>query len=290
MGEAGGQVDVGEYERQRLQHIRRNREEIMRLGVSLIGYSKPSTSTSTSTSARGKGVKNSKKRQRDKGEVRLPTRKSSRLLGKEAEYASDDLEVLVKLEEEEGEERKGIKREKEKRNIIEISTQWLEESRKALLQVRVESSGGASSNGKWRKEAERRWGHGVVAAEAATSNLCWKTYVTSRLSKPPPPSPLELVQEFYAHDPWRLLVCCILMSRVSSWETKHNAISSFFKAYPTPTDMHNADPKECLSVIHPLGLFVSVSFLFSLHFVSIAACRQRLRTNIFLNVSSRRIA
>ena len=229
MGDAGGQVDVGEYERQRLQHIRRNREEIMRLGVSLIGYSKPSTSTSTSTSARGKGVKNSKKRQRDKGEVRLPTRKSSRLLGKEAEYASDDLEVLVKLEEEEGEERKGIKREKEKRNIIEISTQWLEESRKALLQVRVESSGGASSNGKWRKEAERRWGHGVVAAEAATSNLCWKTYVTSRLSKPPPPSPLELVQEFYAHDPWRLLVCCILMSRVSSWETKHNAISSFFK-------------------------------------------------------------
>ena len=64
----------------------------------------------------------------------------------------------------------------------------------------------------------------------------------------------------------------------------------FTEAYPTPTDMHNADPKECLSVIHPLGLFVSVSFLFSLHFVSIAACRQRLRTNIFLNVSSRRIA
>ena len=44
----------------------------------------------------------------------------------------------------------------------------------------------------------------------------FEKYVRSRLANPPPPSPLELLQEFYAFCPWRLLVCCGLMSRVSS--------------------------------------------------------------------------
>jgi hypothetical protein len=32
---------------------------------------------------------------------------------------------------------------------------------------------------------------------------------------PPPPSDLQLLQEYYAHDAWQLLVACVLMSRVS---------------------------------------------------------------------------
>lgn len=42
---------------------------------------------------------------------------------------------------------------------------------------------------------------------------------------------LLLVQEYYAHDVWQLLVCCVLMSRVSSWETKHRVIAAFFEKY-----------------------------------------------------------
>ena len=45
------------------------------------------------------------------------------------------------------------------------------------------------------------------------------------------------------------------MSRVSSWETKHNTISSFFEAYPTPSHLLDADPNKVLDVIRPLGLF-----------------------------------
>ena len=55
------------------------------------------------------------------------------------------------------------------------------------------------------------------------------------MSTPPPPSPLDLLQEYYAADQWQLLCCCVLMSRCSSWDTKHRCISGFFAAYPTPS-------------------------------------------------------
>ena len=35
------------------------------------------------------------------------------------------------------------------------------------------------------------------------------------MGTPPPPSDLQLLQEYYAHDAWQLLVACVLMSRVS---------------------------------------------------------------------------
>merc|ERR1719387_3372730 len=111
--------------------------------------------------------------------------------------------------------------------------------------------------GGWRAEAVRRWGEGVAAAEAGTGAVCWETFVRTRLSRPPPPSPHALLQEFYAHDPWRLLSCCVLMSRVSSWETKHFCIPEFFKAFPTPSDFspQAEDPSLVRDVIRPLGLF-----------------------------------
>jgi hypothetical protein len=42
--------------------------------------------------------------------------------------------------------------------------------------------------------------------------------VRSRVGSPPPPSDLQLLQEYYAHDAWQLLVACVLMGRVSSWQ------------------------------------------------------------------------
>jgi hypothetical protein len=34
-----------------------------------------------------------------------------------------------------------------------------------------------------------------------------------------------------AHDCWQLLICCVLMSRVSSHNVKHNTIAAFFQRY-----------------------------------------------------------
>ena len=66
---------------------------------------------------------------------------------------------------------------------------------------------------------------------------------------------MQLLQEYYAHDAWQLLVACVLMSRVSSWATKHDAISAFFARYPTPTAALAATPDDALAILRPLGLF-----------------------------------
>jgi len=107
-------------------------------------------------------------------------------------------------------------------------------------------------NDEWKKEAVKRWGHRVEDLHFDD----WATFVQSRMSTPPPASPHDLLQEYYAHDVWQLLCTCVLMSRVSSWETKHNTISAFFEAYPTPSHLLDvSDPDEVLKVIKPLGLF-----------------------------------
>ena len=79
--------------------------------------------------------------------------------------------------------------------------------------------------------------------------------MASRLTTPPPPSPLDLMQEYYAHDAWRLLISCVLMSRVSSHNTKSVAIAAFFSTWPTPSAALAAAPEALQAVMHPLGLF-----------------------------------
>ena len=101
---------------------------------------------------------------------------------------------------------------------LEASTRWLEDAR-ALMLARTASiapkGGGKLTNvgarDAWRSEAVRRWGKGVPAADAVSD---WEKWVTSRIGTPPPPSDLQLLQEYYAHDAWQLLVACVLMSRV----------------------------------------------------------------------------
>ena len=99
----------------------------------------------------------------------------------------------------------------------------------------------------------RRWG---ALAGAGKEDRDWKLFVESRLSTPPPVSPIDFLQEYYAADSWRLLVSCILMSRVSSWKTKHECISAFFEKYPTPTAFaEESDSANVLTAIKSLGLF-----------------------------------
>ncbi len=169
--------------------------------------------------------------------------------------------------------RTAAERDAEARAVLEHSRRWLAESRAALQQARVCIRGacfpctisrprlpqlGAGAGAvpeaatEWRAEAVRRWGDGVVATLPSDD---WRTFVTSRLTTPPPPSTSELLQEFYAHDAWQLLACCVLMSRVSSWAVKHNTIAAFFEQWPTPTALLAAAPDAVQRLLHPLGLF-----------------------------------
>ena len=63
------------------------------------------------------------------------------------------------------------------------------------------------------------------------------------------------MQEWYSHCAWRLLISCVLMSRVSSHTVKANAVSSFFEEWPTPTAALAAAPEQLQRILHPLGLF-----------------------------------
>lgn len=103
-------------------------------------------------------------------------------------------------------------------------------------------------------EAVRRWGPGVLAAGNDTD---WTAYLASRIAIPPQalPSPYALLQERFAHDQWRLLIACILMSRVASAPTKERCIAAFFQRCPTPTAALAADPSDILPLISSLGLF-----------------------------------
>ena len=262
-------ADLSAYERERLEHIKRNHEQLVRLGL-VSEDSKPLCHFSGTE----------KQKQGPKRKKTLPMlapeslRRSSRVKKLKPEYdeskinsfGDDDKPLphvvntgkkrtLAKPEWDDDDD--DDDEEKTEKEILESTTAYLRAAREAFLQFVTSHDGEAPSSADgWRAEAIKRWGE-LCGAEGQRD---WESFVTSRLSKPPPPSPLDLLQEYYAHDMWSLLVCCVLMSRVSSWATKHRCISDFFAAYPTPSAflegvVQKGDHSSLHAIIKSLGLF-----------------------------------
>ena len=89
----------------------------------------------------------------------------------------------------------------------------------------------------YRNQAVELWGKSCCPPPSCS----WKTFVESRLPTPSPdlPSPLCLMQELYTHDGWTFLCSCVLMTRVSSHDTKDRCIKGFFDLCPKPSDFAN---------------------------------------------------
>lgn len=169
-------------------------------------------------------------------------RRSSRLAGKPAEH---DGAVVDDLSDDEDLERTSRARVRDE--MRHTAMEYLKAVREAACAV------SASTPDEWEAEAKRRWG---ALAGGGADRRDWKLFVESRLSTPPPVSPLDFLQEYYAADVWRLLVSCVLMSRVSSWKTKHECISAFFARYPTPSALATeSDHARIQATINSLGLF-----------------------------------
>ena len=244
---------LSEYEQQRLAHIRRNHEFLVSLGLA-------DASVDPVAALNGKPTKPKVARGPKKVKVPVPPeslRRSSRLKGQEVEYTH---EIVDAFGDDDQPARKKVKREAEADDeddeevaLDEMRAEaiaYLKEVREAQLALSVDAADADEDD--WRREAVRRWG----PLAGGGGDRDWKVFVESRLSTPPPVSPVDFLQEYYAADTWRLLVSCILMSRVSSWNTKHTCISEFFALYPTPSAFSSeTDYRRIQTAIHSLGLF-----------------------------------
>ena len=64
---------------------------------------------------------------------------------------------------------------------------------------------------------------------------------------------LRLLQDIYKNDPWKMLVCCIMLN-LTTRKQVDKVRHKLFKKYPTPQDMSVADYEELSKLLMPLGM------------------------------------
>lgn len=65
-------------------------------------------------------------------------------------------------------------------------------------------------------------------------------------------SPYELLQEIYYHNPWKSMVCCILLNRTKRAQVDR-VREELFRTYNDALDMADADPETLAKILQPLG-------------------------------------
>lgn len=106
----------------------------------------------------------------------------------------------------------------------------------------------------WEAFARAKWGKYVGQCKGSEKVDDWKLFVTSRCPVLPDTAGSGMLQEDYCGDVYRLLISCVLMSRVSSHDCKTRCINAFFDACPTPSDVRDTSDVDITAIIKPLGL------------------------------------
>ena len=249
----GVKVEVGDlsaYEQERLETMRQNHSKLVELGLE-----QESTELREATEAK-RAATATEKKERQKRFPAPPTRASKRIREEKPQYTGVKIdkfgdEIDAKIERQSRMSHSAEEKAAARSEAMDVARRLVEEARERLRKERTDSKAPKGDKAGWRAEAIRRWGS--RAGECDTDD--WEGYVASREATPAPTSPEPLLQEHYAEDGWKLLVCCNLMSRVSSHETKTRCIEGFFELCPSPTALLEADAAEVESVIASLGLF-----------------------------------
>lgn len=63
-----------------------------------------------------------------------------------------------------------------------------------------------------------------------------------------------LLQEIYQDDPWKMLVCCILLN-LTKRQQVDGIRHELFSKYPTEYEMMEADEDDLSKILQPLGLY-----------------------------------
>jgi methyl-CpG-binding domain protein 4 len=77
----------------------------------------------------------------------------------------------------------------------------------------------------------------------------------------PPVSPFGLIEEQVYHDPWRLLVACMLLNKTSGVQVR-KVLWELFTYAPTAEAAVKADVAKVEAMIRPLGLFRKRAVMF----------------------------
>ena len=64
----------------------------------------------------------------------------------------------------------------------------------------------------------------------------------------------KLIQHSYSKNPWKVLVCCLLLNRTGGQQVR-NVIKEFFSRWPSPQQLLAADHDELVEVIWSLGFY-----------------------------------
>ena len=65
---------------------------------------------------------------------------------------------------------------------------------------------------------------------------------------------MALIQQEFQHDPFKMLLGCIMLNQTSNKHVR-KVIYSFFDKWPTPQSVINANPDEIREHIRPLGFY-----------------------------------
>jgi len=69
-----------------------------------------------------------------------------------------------------------------------------------------------------------------------------------------PASPFYLLQEIYIDDPWKIMVCCIMLN-LTSRKQVDSIREEFFWRWPTPESIISAEQLELSEFLRPLGFY-----------------------------------
>jgi len=65
---------------------------------------------------------------------------------------------------------------------------------------------------------------------------------------------MAIIQQEFQHDPWKMLIGCIMLNQTSNKNVRQ-VIYSFFDRWPNPQTVLNANPNEIREHIRPLGFY-----------------------------------
>eukprot|EP00038_Savillea_parva_P010484 m.190679 g.190679 ORF g.190679 m.190679 type:complete len:470 (+) comp18084_c0_seq1:65-1474(+) len=238
---------LSDYEKARLENIRINQARLAELGLAdgpLLGPKEAPPAAAP------------KRKPKRTQEPKVPVeaeRRSKRTRGEKPDYTGEKIDMFGdELDVQAGRAERAPKATRTAEEIVGEARELILKSRAALAAVAPPPNMAIAEKDGWFEQAVAIWGPRVADAKPSS----WEVYVQSRLSHPPPPeSPYLLMQEFFATDTWKLLISCVLMSRVSSLDVKTRSIGSFFQHYPTPSAAIEANPADVLKLISGLGLF-----------------------------------